>query len=118
MTRRHEPTGPDESSDTADGLGGYPAVTGNATLLGVSTRGTPIYLDDEGNRRLEGYHESEDRPDEWRSEVAHDEDDSVADVIDDVEETVGWDRLTDFAREHLPGVDDPDETDETDADAR
>ena len=106
MTRRQEPTGPNESRDTATGLGGYPAEAGNATLLGVSLRGTPIYHDAEENRRLEGYRETTDGTEDWQNEVAHDEDATVGDVIDEVEETIGWDKLTDFAEEHVPSVGD------------
>lgn len=108
MTRRNEPTGPNESTDTADGLAGYPREAGDATVLGVSARGTPIYHDVETNRRLEGYSGTEDPTDEWRDEVTHDEGVTVGDVIDDVEETSGWDELTDYARDHLPGAGDGD----------
>ena len=91
----------DETPGSA--LDPFPSVRGTSRLLGVNTEGQPVYYDEEAHARRDAPADAD--AEDWRDDRPLDEDATVGDLLDDVEESVGWDELTDYARDHLPGMD-------------
>jgi hypothetical protein len=85
----------------------FPSVRGTSRLLGVNTEGQPVYYDEEAHARRDAATDADADADaaDWDDDRPLDDDVTVGDLLDDVEESVGWDELTDYARDHLPGMD-------------
>lgn len=102
-----DPTESDRSTSSAGGINDSSEERDGAHLLGATSRGAPIYYDPVEHRQLEGPAEgAEAGGDAWISERSLDDDTSVPDLVDEIADAVGWDALTDYAEEHLPGPDD------------
>lgn len=112
-------TDPEDWDETPGStLDPFPSVRGSSRLLGVNTEGRPIYYDEEAHARRDASDEDDEgASDDWHDERSMDDSSSVGDLLDDVERNVGWDELTDYARDHLPGVEDADSDSDSKSDS-
>lgn len=70
-------------------------------LVGVDSDGGVHYYDPVDKRLAKGDPEDGEVDPEWDDGRDLGPDESLSDVIDDIEETVGWDQLTDYAEDVL-----------------
>lgn len=84
----------------------YPEKRGDAHLLGVSSRGEPVYYDPVAHVKLVGEREPTAVLPDWAARSQLDPEVEVHEILHEVEEAVGWDAITSFAHEHLPGAGD------------
>jgi hypothetical protein len=88
----------------------FPEEHESGTLVGVEARGSPIYYDEEANSAFEARVDEGGTLQPGRENERTVEGGAVDNLIDDVRERSGWDSLADYAKEHLPGVSDTDDT--------
>jgi hypothetical protein len=68
--------------------------------LGVDAEGTPVYYDADRHSRVDGHAESESVARE--DGVSLEQSTSVGQLIREIEDDVGWDELSDYARDRAP----------------
>lgn len=83
----------------------FPERRDDAYLLGVDAEGDAVYYDPEGHTRLVGDRAPDAPLPDWAVEEDLTPDVDVSDLIADVDETLGWAALTDYAHGHLPASD-------------
>ena len=96
---------PDRPDDENRGLLDYAETYGDAEFVGATAGGVPVYYHRDERTWLEGTHGPDEDP-QWSSRETLPEDREVGDRIRDVHEESGWERLSDWAREHVPGFGD------------
>lgn len=75
-------------------------MTDGLRKLGVDAEGTPVYYDADRHSRVNGHVESESVARE--EGVSLEQSTSVGQLVREIEDDVGWDELSDYAREHAP----------------
>lgn len=80
----------------------HPTERDGGLLVGVAGTGAPFYYDPERHEILEG--DADETVTHWveRHELA---DSSVGDFLRDIEDSIGWDLLTEHADEHVEDED-------------
>jgi hypothetical protein len=96
-----------------DGVESYPDERDGARLLGTSAEGGVAYYHPDDHLLLEtdlGPKELADDPAGWarRRELSPGE--SVGDLVDRLDQSLGFSEMTEYARSHLPGVGDSDDS--------
>lgn len=110
MPDRTPPNTPD------DGVDSYPEEHDGARLLGTSAEGGVAYYHPDDHLLLEtdlGPADLKDNPSGWARQQQLSPDESVGDLIDRINRTIGFTEVTEYARSHLPGVGDSTDSDET-----
>jgi hypothetical protein len=100
-----------------DGVESYPNERDGARLLGTSPEGGVAYYHPDDHLLLEtdlGPNELKDDSSGWvrRRQLAPSE--SVGDLVDRIDQSLGVSEMTEYARSHLPGVSDPADSDDAD----
>lgn len=101
---------PPAGSDAIDRFGEYTIEDRDAEqvqLLGIDADGNPVYQDEQTGTVFEGRLDEGDRVVPHWGERDVGDDSALREVIEDIEESVGWSELTDRA-EGLLGSDDGD----------
>ncbi|KTG08154.1 hypothetical protein AUR64_00835 [Haloprofundus marisrubri] len=87
-------------ADTSKNLGGFPNEHDGANFVGTTARGDPIYYNESSKEQYTAeITENTDAP-RWTDRRQLGDDEGLGDVLDGFE----WDELTDYAKEHLPGM--------------
>lgn len=81
----------------------FPEEHEGGDLIGVESRGSPIYYDEDAHSAFEARVDDGVRPGR-ANERQLEEGATVGDLIDDVRDRSGWDWLSERAKEYVPGA--------------
>lgn len=92
--------------------GELPEEKDGARLVGVAGYGAPVYYHKEDHMKYEAHEDAHlESPTEWAVTENLSPDHSLSDLIDEIEEDVGWDSLTEWAESHRDSGDDDESED-------